>query len=244
MIGCGIAVIILIGTIVTLSVRTRRLTDELEGARTSVRLITEHRIETRIDRDNWKSTATALKADIDTWQDDYSELKAVAQAVRAENTSLRAHALDLSVMVRTLTKKLAELGAAADELIDKRYGNGQNGITAPRVKGRFVAPKPVVQLRDVVAEMDKPARDWSVPQAFPTTYEIPKGINVVVIADDREESNTYFRSNGMKGITTQESNVPFCDWEDGKNYICMGSHHLAPVNPTDHPEHPEFNPTK
>jgi outer membrane murein-binding lipoprotein Lpp len=85
----------------------------------------------------------------------------------------------------------------------------------------------------------EPETDWSkVP--FPDGYVVPKGIEVVVISETRNEDSPRHRKPGLKGITTEKDDVPCCDWEDGRKNIYMRSDELAPVNPTDHPNHPEF----
>ena len=77
------------------------------------------------------------------------------------------------------------------------------------------------------------AIDWTVPQAFPIDYYIPIDTNVIAID-----------SHEMVGKTTEKSTVPFCKWSSGRECI-MSGHKLAPLNPTDHPLHPEFGkPTK
>jgi hypothetical protein len=74
----------------------------------------------------------------------------------------------------------------------------------------------------------KPAIDWTVPQAFPKDYEIPMDTNVISIEDPERV-----------GKTTEKSTAPFLTWSNGVNSIRNGFR-LAPLNPTDHPLHPEF----
>jgi hypothetical protein len=90
-----------------------------------------------------------------------------------------------------------------------------------------------------VPQEKEPETDWSkVP--FPDDYVVPKGIEVVVISESRNEDNPKHRKIGLKGITTQTHIVPDCDWEDGMENIDMVNSELAPINATDHPNHPEF----
>ena len=78
--------------------------------------------------------------------------------------------------------------------------------------------------------------------AFPREYLIGKGIDVVCVYDSRLKGSKNYRKSGLKGRTTQSNNsTPFCDWEDGKDQICMDVQELAPLNPTDHPNYPNLN---
>jgi hypothetical protein len=70
--------------------------------------------------------------------------------------------------------------------------------------------------------------DWTVPQVFPKDYLIPIDTNVIAIDSPK-----------MVGKTTEKSSVPFCKWSYGATSIALGFK-LAPLNPTDHPLHPEF----
>lgn len=73
--------------------------------------------------------------------------------------------------------------------------------------------------------------DWTVPQAFPKGYMIPLGVEVKTI------------DAKLIGKTTEKSEVPFCKWNYGAVTIAIG-YQLAPIDPTDHPLHPDFNPSK
>lgn len=70
--------------------------------------------------------------------------------------------------------------------------------------------------------------DWNVPQPFPKDYYIPMDTNVISIEDPERV-----------GKTTEKSTVPFLTWSNGVNTVKFG-YKLAPLNPTDHPLHPEF----
>jgi uncharacterized protein YoxC len=207
-IAAGIALIVLIGVIVTLTLQSRRLSDDLNEAQGTIKWNLRNVKEITNDRDNWKSTATALKADIETWKGDYAELKAVAQAVRAETVFLRAHSLDLSAMVKTATKKLAELGATTDKLIKKHEDSAIENLSI---------------------------RDWSMPQAFPKGYIIKKETEAVRVGG--QGSHVKRGTAGL--IIPDGSDFPFFRFREADNLFCF-IHSLAPVNPTDHPQHPEF----
>jgi hypothetical protein len=96
-----------------------------------------------------------------------------------------------------------------------------------------------------VPQEKEPETDWSkVP--FPEGYVIPKGTTVKLI------HNGYIMILGSIGITQTTDEVPFIDWKNGEYrskdvsalHINGGmpviSYNLAPLNPTDHPNHPEF----
>lgn len=90
------------------------------------------------------------------------------------------------------------------------------------------------------------AIDWNVPQAFPEWYVIPKGVDVICIKENpwvKEEST---------GKTKEDSCSPYIDW-NGENYHKNGHGHwnwslassyIAPINPADHPLHPDFGKEK
>lgn len=83
-------------------------------------------------------------------------------------------------------------------------------------------------------------KDVSEYKAFPNNYEIPKGTKVVVVKEHLNKDDYGYRPIGLKGVTTDAHTIPYCDWEDGKKDICMDGTELAPLNPKDHPEHPDF----
>ncbi len=97
-------------------------------------------------------------------------------------------------------------------------------------------PDPLPEL-----ETREPARDWSVPQAFPEGYKVNKGVEVELIVSDH-----YIVPIGSKGVTEEKDAMPYIAWEEEKYILgsgkgrCAMTFMLAPVNPTDHPEHPQF----
>jgi hypothetical protein len=88
---------------------------------------------------------------------------------------------------------------------------------------------------EVLGEI-KPAIDWTVPQPFPKHYVVPVGINVVAICSDERVIK------GDVGITIKESVAPVVEWSRHGNKFkwAFCDYELAPLNPTDHPLHPEF----
>jgi hypothetical protein len=101
-----------------------------------------------------------------------------------------------------------------------------------------------------VDEASSSSRDWSLPQAFPKDYRMKKGLRVVAI------KSMWSVQIGTKGIVMEYGSNCYIDWENGK-YRCGDksalkinggqpyvSSWLAPINPTDHPEHPQFKGKK
>lgn len=95
---------------------------------------------------------------------------------------------------------------------------------------------------DRLFEKPEPAIDWSKPVAFPEDYEIPEGVKVIKVGEDDE----WIRK-GSVGKTSECGSNPFIKWENqdfdlhgSGNDWAQYSHNLAPINPTDHPNHPEF----
>jgi hypothetical protein len=92
------------------------------------------------------------------------------------------------------------------------------------------------------------AIDWNVPQAFPMGYEVPLGIRVMALEDRPTGIRAGWKGITVNGLLTTPSIYPFVKWdiEDFNNgYACaLQSSHLAPINPTDHPLHPEFGKEK
>jgi len=88
----------------------------------------------------------------------------------------------------------------------------------------------------------EPAIDWTKPVAFPEGYEVPKGTRVIKIGED----DVWVKKDSV-GVVVETSNDPIVKWEN-KDYDLRGSkcdwaqpsYFLAPENPADHPNHPEF----
>jgi hypothetical protein len=97
-----------------------------------------------------------------------------------------------------------------------------------------------------------PASDFIEPQverelseyvAFPEGYDIPKGTRVIKVSD-----NDDFVRKGSIGVTLETDFAPFIKWEN-EDYNLLGSleedlpqlsSKLAPIDPTQHPNHPLF----
>ena len=92
---------------------------------------------------------------------------------------------------------------------------------------------------------NEPAIDWSVPQAFPEGYEMKKGTQVMAI------ESVFNVPIGTKGVVMENNWLSYIDWEGGKyrsidvsaikinGGFPYRSEQLAPLNPTDHPNHPD-----
>jgi hypothetical protein len=92
------------------------------------------------------------------------------------------------------------------------------------------------------------AIDWNVPQAFPNGYAVPKGTRVIALTDggfsrincESDDKGTVvepFNSGGADVIFDGKKT------NDGLGWY-MYEWDLAPINPTDHPLHPEFGKEK
>ena len=94
-----------------------------------------------------------------------------------------------------------------------------------------------------------PETDWSkVP--FPEGYLVPKGIICVNLVD--AVWNDFIIPSGYKLKSLQDSAAPYLEnlegfhrtqfdhYSDGYVDACLKSDNLAPLNATDHPNHPEF----
>jgi hypothetical protein len=100
----------------------------------------------------------------------------------------------------------------------------------------------------IIDEAFKPETDWSkVP--FPEGYLVPKGIICVNLVD--AVWNDFIIPSGSKLKSLQDSSAPYlenlegshrAEFHDSYGYVdaCLAAHNLAPINATDHPNHPEF----
>lgn len=136
---------------------------------------------------------------------------------------------------------------------DSEHFNVENGFTvlsasdfiedAKGVIEEMPTAKEILEYHfDRMFEKQEPAINWSVPQAFPEGYSIPSGIKVIKVGEDDE----WIRK-GSVGTTSECGSNPFIKWENqdfdlhgSGNDWAQYSHNLAPINPTDHPNHPEF----
>jgi len=122
-------------------------------------------------------------------------------------------------------------------------------------------PKPVIKPDPKTGKfvVEKPERDWSVPQAFPEGYAIPIGTYCITLKEDKwrdfiTPKNTKVMVLGDSGQADQMTFLQRLDRfhredcidknENGFCDSCLESKELAPLNPTDHPEHPEFGKVK
>lgn len=93
-------------------------------------------------------------------------------------------------------------------------------------------------------EIDRPIESY---KPFPKGYVIPKGIRVIKVA----ENDNWVRQ-GSVGVSLESSYQPYINWEnddfnlsvDNKDNWAQYSYNLAPLDPRDHPEHPEFGKKK
>lgn len=109
------------------------------------------------------------------------------------------------------------------------------------ISGNHPILNKVEKKRKVKLIQPKPTRDWNVPQAFPIDYIVPNRTEVKCI-----KQNNYVEV-GSKGFAIETSNMPYVKWDDSTVYHInedtwsLLNDELAPINPLDHPEHPQFN---
>lgn len=86
-------------------------------------------------------------------------------------------------------------------------------------------------------ELPKPTRDWSVPQAFPEGYIPTKKIKAVRVIDNNGHIQV-----GTKGLINPDgTSCPVFRYKnEPHSEMCSSINYLAPINPLDHPEHPQF----
>jgi hypothetical protein len=108
-------------------------------------------------------------------------------------------------------------------------------FTIEQIDGKLVIT--IEQAEPILKEQD--GIDWSKPVAFPKGYSIPKGVRIIVLEDDHKNIDI-----GERGITTNCSKLPSCSFKCGTEQYAMHSYELAPINPTDHPLHPNFKGNK
>jgi hypothetical protein len=120
-------------------------------------------------------------------------------------------------------------------------------FTIEQLDGKLVIT--IEQAEPIIKEQD--GIDWSKPQPFPEGYEIPEGVKVSLI-----EQADYPMPLGLTGITQNTDSIPYIDWQGGryrsKDVSALEinggkpviSNNLAPINPTDHPLHPDFKGNK
>jgi hypothetical protein len=81
--------------------------------------------------------------------------------------------------------------------------------------------------------------DLSKYKAFPRDYVIRENTKVICLVN-------VLGLQGLEGIATESSIIPFCSFKCGTHKTALHSHQLAPLNPQDHPdfkqEEPEWQP--
>jgi hypothetical protein len=107
--------------------------------------------------------------------------------------------------------------------------------------------KPLHDFEKIADQATQPladAIDWNVPQAFPSGYKVPLGLRVISLEDRETGIRSGFIGTTVNGLLTMPSVFPFVKWdikEFNNGHACaLESSFLAPINPTDHPLHPEF----
>lgn len=102
-----------------------------------------------------------------------------------------------------------------------------------------------------------PEVDWS-KKPFPEGYKIPVGTICKTLVEDNWGKFIIPEGSAVKvlGISMRPNTSPFVEVVSGKHRSifdslengytdgCLNAHDLAPLNPTDHPEHPDFGKKK
>ena len=132
-------------------------------------------------------------------------------------------------------KKYRSKKPASDFIQSKNYKVDVNVLEQPIIMANSPTADGGVESKQV--EPPKPTRDWSVPQAFPEDYIVPVGTEIIAVSDS---SSRPLNATGIKGVIDYSIDcIPSCVF--GKEQKRMKAMELAPINPLDHPEHPQFN---
>lgn len=109
--------------------------------------------------------------------------------------------------------------------------------------------KPIVKTDPETGKL-KVERDWSVPQAFPEGYVIKNQCRAVKVG----ETLDWIEKGAIGTIVPDGSPMPqfVCDdksmypegWDVNEDGFFEHINELAPINPTNHPEHPDFGKIK
>lgn len=123
---------------------------------------------------------------------------------------------------------------------EKTLFSTQNPLQATKPK-----PKPMLKTDPETGKL-KVELDWSVPQAFPEGYVIGHKCRAVKVG----ETLGWIKKGAIGTIVPDASDAPkfLCDdksmypdaFKESVNGVFERIHELAPLNPTDHPEHPDF----
>lgn len=123
---------------------------------------------------------------------------------------------------------------------EKTLFSTQNPLQATKSK-----PKPMLTTDPKTGKL-KVERDWSVPKAFPAGYVINHKCRAVKVG----ETCGWIKNGAIGTIIPDGSSAPkfVCDdkemypygWEAQENGFYEHINKLVPLNPTDHPEHPDF----
>ena len=124
-------------------------------------------------------------------------------------------------------------------------------FTIEQIDGKLVIT--IEQAEPILKEQD--GIDWSKHQPFPEWYKVP--IGVLCVSLSTELWGEYKISKGDNVKVLEESISPFVEalnksyHRTGYDFKLNGyvdgvitSHNLAPINPTDHPLHPDFKGNK
>lgn len=129
--------------------------------------------------------------------------------------------------------KIQELDHLFKNPFREKKPKGWNLKVYPRdEKGRAMKPMPKEGIMEV--EFEESSIDWSKPQPFPKDYVVPAGIDVIRVDKNELSDNNDSQKKG------RIENVVICESESDNTIVLHNSSDLAPINPTDHPLHPDF----
>ena len=179
----------------------------------------------------WAAEAARLRDNAVTMADMTAEYKVKSESLQTE--------VDIAHnSVSDLIKKVVALEHSQFKLVESIRHTGirnSKGVVKKATEAQINE-----MLGKVVSAVELtpslPTRDWNVPQAFPRDYIIPIGTSVEIAIGDGVKI-------GTKGVIVRHessANVFKYGLTEQRFNSCV----FAPVNPTDHPEHPQFGKKK
>jgi len=204
--------------------------------------------EQAVERNKGVSAQLALKTRfLQEWIEGHKEVEQQRDEARALANDLREY-LDRALgLIKIQNEQILQLMPKPKGWNLKAYPRDKHGRVMKVVEvitdcsSVSITPQPVKHLREVNAELaELQPIDWNVPQAFPKDYSIPRGTEVVVLL-----SEYVTVKRGYKGLVLgwfrDKAIVSFNELDLQRS---IRTDFLAPINPTDHPLHPDFGKPK
>lgn len=121
-----------------------------------------------------------------------------------------------------------------------------NGLMKQFVEDRLNELEQEDVIMDV--EFEDPKIDLDNLQPFPKGYKIPVGLRVVAITNGGYSKLICHAGDIGTVVTISQTGNAFVLFDGREHFnkdgFCMYNIELAPLDPTDHPLHPDFNPSK